>query len=121
MNPLEKEDRRVAAELAAVGFKVNGVYDLVNSKRSYKDAIPVLVKLLPSLRETRIKEGVVRALAVKEAIGEDVARVMIREFKAIEPSAPASEQALKWAVANTLSVAARDPMLEEVATLARDK
>ena len=111
----------MAAELATVGIKVNGVYDLVNSKRSYKEAIPVLVKLLPSVRETRIKEGVVRALAAKEAIGEDVTRLMIREFKAIDSSAPPSEQALKWAVANTLSVVARDPALEEVATLARDR
>lgn len=121
MNLLEKEDQRIAAELRAVGIKVDGVYDLVNSRRSYKEAIPVLVELLPTVQDTRIKEGVVRALAVKEAVGEDVARAMIREFEAIDPSGPPVEQGLKWAIANTLSVVARDPVFEEVAALARDQ
>lgn len=121
MNLLEKEDQRVATELRAVGIKVDGVYDLVNSRRSYKEAIPVLVKLLPSIQEPRIKEGVVRALAVKEAVGEEVARAMIREFEAIDPGAPPVEQGLKWAIANTLSVVARDSMFEEVTALARDE
>jgi PBS lyase HEAT-like repeat-containing protein len=118
---LEKEDQRVAAELRAVGIKVDSVYDLVNSRRSYKEAIPALVRVLPSVQDTRIKEGVVRALAVKEAIGEDVARAMIREFEAIDPSAQPSEQALKWAIADTLSVVARDPVFEKVTALVRDK
>lgn len=121
MTLLEKEDQRVTAELQKVGIRVNGVYDLVNSRRSYKEAIPVLVKLLPSVKDDRIKEGVVRALAVKEAVGGDVSRAMIREFEGISPSAPPSMQALKWAIANTLSVVARDPVFEEIAALARDK
>lgn len=121
MNLLEKEDQRVAAELRAVGIKVDGVYDVVNSRHSYKEAIPVLVKLLPSIQEPRIKEGVVRALAVKEAVGEEVARAMIREFEAIGRSAPPVEQGLKWAIANTLSVVARDPVFEEVSALVRDE
>lgn len=121
MTLLEKEDQRVAAELQKAGIKVNGVYDLVNTRRSYKEVIPLLVRLLPSVKDDRIKEGVVRALAVKEAVGEDVSRAMIREFEAISPSAPPSEQALKWAIANTLSVVARDSVFEEVAALARDK
>jgi len=120
VNLLEKEDQRVATELRAVGIKVDGVYDLVNSRRSYKEAIPVLVKLLPSIQETRIKEGVVRALAVKEAVGEEVARAMIQEFEAIDPSAPPVEQGLRWAIANTLSVVARDSVFEQVAGLACD-
>lgn len=121
MTLLEKEDQRVAAELQKAGIKVNGVYDLVNTRRSYKEVIPLLVRLLPSVKDDRIKEGVVRALAVKEAVGEHVSRAMIREFEAISPSAPPSEQALKWAIANTLSVVARDSVFEEIAALARDK
>lgn len=121
MTLLEKEDQRVTAELQKVGIRINGVYDLVNSRRSYKEAIPVLVKLLPSIKDDRIKEGVVRALAVKEAVGGDVSRAMIREFEGISPSPPPSMQALKWAIANTLSVVARDPVFEEIAALVRDK
>lgn len=118
---LEKEDQRVAAELQKAGIKVDGVYDLVNTRRSYKEAVPLLARPLPSVKDDRIKEGVVRALAVKEAVGEDVSRAMIREFEAISPSAPPSEQALKWAIANTLSVVARDSVFEKVAALASNK
>lgn len=81
MTQLENEDRRVVNELQAVGIKVDGVFDLVNSRRSYKEAIPVLVKLMSSIEDARIKEGVVRALAVKEAVGEEVARAMIRGLR----------------------------------------
>ncbi len=121
MNLREKESQRVAEALRNAGLKVNSVFDLVNSRSSYKEAIPILIELLPTIDENWIKEGVVRALAVKEAVGEGVSRAMIREFEAISPSAPPSEQALKWAIANTLSVVARDPVFEEVSALARDK
>lgn len=102
-------------------MKVDSVFDLVNTRRSYKEAIPMLMELLPTIQEPWIKEGVVRALAVKEAVGEEVARAMIREFEAIDPSALPVEQGLKWAIANTLSVIARDPVFEEVAALARER
>lgn len=121
MNLREKESQRVAKALQGVGVKVDSIFDLVNTRRSYKQAIPLLMELLPTIQEPWIKEGVVRALAVKEAVGEEVARAMIREFEAIDPSAPPMEQGLKWAIANTLSVVARDPVFEEVAALARDK
>ena len=121
MNLREKESRRVADALRNTGLKVNSIFDLVTSRSSYKEAIPVLIELLPTISDNWIKEGVVRALTVKEAVGEDVSRAMIREFEAISPSAPPSEQALKWAIANTLSVVARDSVFEKVAALARDK
>ncbi len=121
MNLREREGQRVAKALRGAGVKVDSVFDLVNTRRSYKEAIPMLMELLPTIQEPWIKEGVVRALAVKEAVGEEVARAMIREFEAIDPSALPVEQGLKWAIANTLSVIARDPVFEEVAALARER
>lgn len=113
-----EEDKMVVEALRTVGVEVRSVYDLVNTRTPYPEAIGALLDLLPSVRSDRVKEGIVRALAVKEAIREDVARAMVSEFEAIDPSAPPSEQGLKWAIANTLSVVARDPMFEAVAALA---
>lgn len=121
MTSLEREDQRVVAELRRVGVKVDTVYDLVNSKGSYRNAIPVLAHLLPTIGDPRIKEGAVRALAVREAAGnEAVVQALLAEFRAIDVAADPSSQMLKWAIANTLSVVARDSVLGEIAALARD-
>lgn len=121
MTSLEKEDQRVAAALRNVGIKVDTVYDLVNSKSSYRSAIPILVEFLPTIGDPRVKEGVVRALAVKEAAGDEaVARALVAEFRAIHVDAEPPLQLLKWVIANTLSVVAGDPVLGEIADLARD-
>ena len=73
------EDEMVAEALRAVGVQVRSVYDLVNTKESYPEAIPVLLELLPRVRNDRIKEGVVRALTVREA-RPVAAKPLIREF-----------------------------------------
>lgn len=117
----EKESQRVTKALLRAGVKVDSVFDLVNSRSSYKEAIPVLVELLPTVQDTWIKEGVVRALAVKEAVDKGVDQVMVREFEVIDPNAPPLDQGLKWAIANTISVVARDSVFEKLSSLARDK
>ena len=121
MNVREGDSQRVAMALRNAGVKVDSVFDLVNSRKPYAEAIPVLIDLLPTIRDNWIKEGVVRALGVKEAAGDVVARLMIREFEKIELTAPPAEQGLKWAIANTLSVVAQNSVLQELAALACDK
>jgi len=107
-------------ELRNAGIEVESIFDLVNSRRSYKEAIPVLLRVLPTLEDSWIKEGVVRAIAVPGA-PEDVARVLVREFKNIAPDAPPAQQQLKWAIGNTLSIVAQDHHLDLIAQLVREK
>ena len=47
--------------LRSAGVEVDSIYDLVNTAASYSAVIPLLIQLLPTLRERRIREGVVRA------------------------------------------------------------
>jgi hypothetical protein len=77
---IEEDSRIVAVLKKQAGIDVKSVFDLVNSKTSYPDAIPVLLGFLPNISDNWIKEGVVRALAVREARGKvDVA--LVNEFK----------------------------------------
>ena len=115
------EDALVVRALREVGENVTSVYDLVNTKRSYKAAIPVLIDLLPKINDPLVKEGIVRALAVKEAVSDDKAiGRLIEEFRKIAPE-DRSAQMLKWAIGNTLSVIARDAQYEQIAALIREE
>lgn len=57
-------ERPLMDELAEVGINAE-VWDLVNTSAGYPEAIPILVKHLSMPYNRDIKEGVVRALAVK--------------------------------------------------------
>lgn len=115
-----KQDQHVVSALRKVGVKVSSVYDLVNTQKAYPEAIPVLIHMLPTVDEDTIKEGIVRALTVKEARGI-AAKPLIAEFKKILPQEHPTKQLLKWAIGNALSVLADDSVFEEIVGLVRDK
>jgi len=111
---LLKDDRSVAEALQFAGLRVTSVYDLVNTASPYPEAIPILCRMLHEVRHPRIKEGILRALSVKEAtpLGPDLIR-MFRETTANDrPS-----QSLKWVLGNTISVIADESMMSDVIEL----
>lgn len=114
------DDLRVVVELAEVGITVGSVFDLVNAKVAYPAAIPILLNNLSKVSDPVTKEGLVRALSVKEAAGIASQR-LIQEFLAIPPEAPKQEQLIKWAIGNALSVVATDADRESLVTIATDK
>jgi HEAT repeat protein len=115
-----QEDARIAAVLnEKAGLSIKSVFDLVNSKQPYPQAIPVLLESLSSITDKWIKEGVVRALSVREARGK-VDRVLLNEFRAIPP-AKVELQSLKWAIGNALAVVATDCIAEELLELVQDE
>jgi len=111
----DAEDRRVARALRSVGVEVSSVWDLVNEARPYPEAIPILLQWLPKVTDDRIKEGIIRALTVKEARGI-AAKPLIREFEESKDLYGA-----KWAAGNALSVVADDSVFGDLTRLARDK
>lgn len=117
MNERERESKRVAEALRHAGVLVSSVYDLVNTSAPYPTAVPVLLDLLEDgITDDIITEGVVRALAVKEARGV-ANKPLIEEFK----KTPNVKMSLKWAIGNTLEVIAVDADFDELAALVRDK
>src|SRR5262249_14407375 len=115
----KEEGAMVVAALRKAGVNANSVYDLVNSKRSYPKAIPVLVEFLSKVSDDRIKEGVARALGVKEAKGI-AAKPLIREFERY-PSETPSQKHTKWAIGNALTAIADDSVFYEIVTLINRK
>lgn len=119
MNTRANEDARIASILnERVGLSINSVFDLVNSKTAYPSAIPILLECLPQTSEKWIKEGIVRALSVKEARGK-ADSALVREFKSISPD-DKEHQSLKWAIGNALSIVGTNSVADDLFEIVQD-
>lgn len=86
------------SNLRKVGVVINDIYDLVNTKESYPEAIPVLLDLIKQgVEDVRVKEGIIRALAVREAVGL-ASPILLDEYK----KTPKEQISLRWAIGNTI-------------------
>ena len=101
-----KEERSIAeqalllADLRKVGYRIRWIWYLVNSAESYPEAIPVLINHLRRPYRDGIREGIARALAVREARG--LAGKAILETLREEGLG----KQLRWALANSLTIVA---------------
>jgi hypothetical protein len=66
---LRQNERPLIKDLRAAGANIDSVWDLVNSRRPYAHLIHVLLKHLPRKYDVKIREGIARALTVREARG----------------------------------------------------
>lgn len=101
-----KEERYLTEEtplreaLHKLGYPVKWVWDFVNTAQSYPDALPVLIDHLRRPYSDDVREGIARALAVREARG--LAGSVIVETLREEGLG----KQLRWVLANTLTVVA---------------
>lgn len=116
---MREEDQAVVQALSRVGMRVGSVYDLVNTKTPYPEAIPVLISMLPQVTHDRIKEGVARALMVREA-RPVAARPLLREFREV-PAENESQRHTKAAIGLALSFTADESLMDDVVALMNDK
>jgi HEAT repeat protein len=104
----------IVTDLVSAGFTVESVSDLFHLKMDYQKAIPILLAWLPRLNDIAVKQDVIRALTVLWA-KPTAAVPLIEEFRrAVGPS----NESLRWAIANALSVVADDSVYGDVAQLA---
>ena len=114
---MEEERNKIKSELEKVGISINDIYDLVNTSQSYPLAIPVLLDLLQEgIEHIGTRAGVVRALAVKEAIGI-ASPVLIAEYHKV----PRDNMMLRWAIGNTIFTTITDDDIESVLSIVQDK
>lgn len=98
------------------GFIIEEIYDLVNSKKAYPLVIPILVRALDQgIQDKALREGVVRALAVKAAIGQG--KSLIKEFKRTSKD----EMLLLWTIGNTLEVIISENDVDDVIAIVKNK
>lgn len=113
---LRDNEEPLLNELKSAGLSVGSVWDLVNTKKSYLEAIPILGRHLALPYDLRIREGIARALTVPEA--KVVAKDILEELKG---SKAKEEVEFRWALANALTVVANFSMMEEIKALTKDK
>lgn len=112
---LRAEQKPLLMALADVGVRVNSVWDLVNSKGDYFPAIPVLVTHLQMSYHPKIREGIARALTIRQARGV-AGKVILAELK----SQTEENREVRWALANALTETADIGMTEEIRKLIAD-
>ncbi|MCA0895135.1 hypothetical protein [Microbulbifer agarilyticus] len=102
---LAADERSLVKELALAGFEIESVWDFVNNNNryeflrkfdgGYRSAYSILVKHLDVEHHPRIREGIIRALAEKDA-NETASEALLAAFYQEQDSN------LKWVLANTL-------------------
>jgi len=114
---MEAEADKIKSELEKVGISINDIYDLVNTDKPYPTAIPVLLNLLQEgIKHIGLKEGIVRALAVKEAIGK-ASSVLISEYN----RTPKDKMLLRWAIGNTIYTTITKDDVDSILPIVQDK
>jgi len=94
-----KEYKGLIDELSYIGIEISSIWDLVNSKDKYQNAIPVLLKYLPLVNYERNKEGIIRSLTVPEAKGQAVPFLLNEYYKL-----PKEKENLRWVIGNAVNV-----------------
>ncbi len=103
------DESRLVGEARSIGFDIDSVWDFVNvgAKHAflrrrfngpYGRAYPLLVSHLAIEHHPRVREGIIRALTVRDG-GEPVWRALLSEFEREQD--PSS----RWLLANALRVA----------------
>jgi hypothetical protein len=81
---LDLEEQPIVDDLYEAGYKLESVWNFVNTNRLYLGALPVLLKHVQLPYHERIKEGIVRALMVNEFRGTEAGRIVLNEYKKLE-------------------------------------
>lgn len=107
------EEEPIIRDLAAVGYEVGSVYDLVNTSESYREAIAVLIEHLARPYHPRIRQGIGRALAVREAEGL-AGPAILRELEREQ------DPETRWVLGNTLTIVADRHDADRIKALVED-
>lgn len=101
-------------ELREAGFEVDSAWDLVNTATPYPAALPILLAHLGRSYPDRVREGIARALAVRDAKFGWV--TLVRLYREEEAGTDAKD-----GLAVALAAASDDEVVDEVISLARDR
>lgn len=111
-----EDEKPLVEDLKKAGLNITSSWDLVNTTSSYKPAIPILLEHLSKPYHLKNKEGIVRALAVKEAIGK-AGPVLIAEYNRTLKD----NTLLRWAIGNTIYTTITENDVESILSIVQDK
>lgn len=113
---LREEEIELVNDLNLAGLNVSSVWDLVNSNSKYPNAVPILLTHLIKDYSEKNKEGIVRALAVKEAIGK-VNPILIAEYNRTSKD----KTFLRWAIGNAIYTTIIEEDVESILPIVQDE
>lgn len=99
---IRAEHQSLLKDLATVGLNVSSVYDLVNTRQSYPQGVPILITHLKKVNHPVMRQGIGRSLTVAEARGV-AGQALINEI--LSGKDPVGSEP-RWCLANALVVAA---------------
>lgn len=123
---LRQQAKPLTDEVLEAGIRIKSVWDFVNTADKYPEAIPILIKHLSRPYHHRTKEGIVRALAVKEAKGIANKAVM-EEYHRLPKENPEIDPDehwifhYRWAFGNTMSVIVTKDDLDDLIEIVLDE
>lgn len=115
---MKNDSEKIIEALGGVGIYITNVYDLVNSKEDYAKAIPILLEFIEKekIGDLKVKEGIIRALAVKEAKGK-AGKILLEEFNRLGKE----NGFVKWAIGSTIEVVIAPNDVDYVIPIVIDK
>ena len=113
---LREEASSLIKELNVLGLNVTSVYDLVNTSKSYPEAIPILLNHVTKNYHDKNKEGIIRALSVREAKGK-ASSILIEEYN----RTPKDKMNLRWVIGNAILVTFTEDDVESILLIVQDK
>lgn len=122
MNALLQQSKPLNDEVLEAGIRIKSVWDFVNTADKYPEAIPVLIKHLSRPYNHSIKEGIVRALAVKGAKGI-ANKAVLGEYRKLPKEDPEQPWIFhyRWAFGNTMRVIVTKEDLEDLIEIVLDE
>lgn len=125
---LEQDEKPLIKALSKAGWppripqieERRSVFDLVNTQEPYPHLLPILAEHLTRPYHNIIRDGIARALIVKEARGTHIPRVMMDELKRqTDPSQGLNS--FRWVLIYALETVGDPSMLAEVRQLLKDE
>ncbi len=114
---LRREQEPLIRDLAEAGYLVRSIDDLVNTRDPYPSAIPVLLRHLENTNyDPAIREGIARALTVREA--KEFLPELVEAFRR-DPDTAVNGP--KWAIGNAIEMLFDDRYADQIAELVRDR
>lgn len=111
------DSEKVNNSLLEVGIEVDSVYDLVNTSMSYAEAIQPLIGHLKDIQDVNIKDGIIRALTVKEAKG--IANNPL--FDEYDRTTEILNSRIRWVIGNAFTVIIRPEDVDRILEIVNNK
>lgn len=111
---LQSETEYLLKDIKNNGLIIDSVYDLVNTSQSYPEAIEPLCKHLSGNYHIRNKEGIIRALGVKESGIKEV-KSLVNEYGKVD------DDNLNWTIIMSIHNILRPQKIKDLLAQTDDK